>query len=112
MCIDIVKIAKGLLMGKFRPLLTVICLRHDNGGILSFHILFVNMYPPPTTTTKSGEGLRICLAIDDSRLLLIINLDFIFGELELAFSFFFQAAITLKVIIITTAADDFFFFAK
>ena len=41
-CIDIMEVsALGLLIGKFRPFLTVICPRHDNGGVLSFHVFFV-----------------------------------------------------------------------
>ena len=33
--------ALGLLIGKFRQFLTVICPRHDNCGVLSFHVLFL-----------------------------------------------------------------------
>ena len=33
--------ALELLIGKFRQFLTVICPRHDNGGVLSFHVLFL-----------------------------------------------------------------------
>ena len=39
MCIDIVEILFWILVGKFSPISDrVICLQHDNGGVLSFHI--------------------------------------------------------------------------
>ena len=40
MCIDIVETASS----KFRQFLTIICPRHDNGGVLSFHVLFSECY--------------------------------------------------------------------
>ena len=60
-CIDMWRSALGLLIGKFRQFLTVIC-PHDNGGILSFHLLFRNV----TDTKKATLHLQIffrCLQI-------------------------------------------------
>ena len=42
MCIDIVEICLGLLMGKFRQFVNI-CPRHDNGGVLSFHVFITNI---------------------------------------------------------------------
>ena len=44
MCIDIVEIGLGLLMGKFHQFLTVICPSHDNGGFLTFHVFISPMF--------------------------------------------------------------------
>ena len=37
-CIELMRSGLGLLMGKFPQILTVICLRDDNGGLLSFYV--------------------------------------------------------------------------
>ena len=40
-CIDIVKICLGLLMGKFHDFLTVICPPHYSGRVLLFHFICI-----------------------------------------------------------------------